>query len=335
MYYKLIKFLVIITISISNVCFAASYDANLNSRLLKLERDLDIVRKQSYKGTTANITKNLNTDAAEVESRLLSVEEQLRYLNGKLEENEFLIRQNQEKLDLLNNDFEQRFKQLEENTASSNKTHASLDSDTASDMEEIASDTSKPKAVKKPADNTVKKPTRQDVADLAKGKPLNQQLKEIEQKKQNSSQAPEDTQQAEAEAAKSSEEEKQAMYNQALQLIKKNQLIEAGQTLDSFIKKYGNDPLVGYAYYWYGETFFSQKLFEKAAIQYLKGFKYFPKGKKAPETLYKASIALGRIKKNKEGCNYIRKMYTLFPDLNANLKAKADREYTRMGCDNL
>ena len=91
--------------------------------------------------------------------------------------------------------------------------------------------------------------------------------------------------------------------------------------------------MVGNAYYWAGEVYYTKKLYEKAAIQYLRGFKSFPKGKKAPDTLLKASMSLSRLKKIDDSCNYLRRMMNLFPDMSPSLKTKADQEYNRLSCD--
>ncbi|MBN8828518.1 MAG: tol-pal system protein YbgF [Sphingobacteriia bacterium] len=297
--------------------------SRLADRMERLERDLNILQKQFYRTGGSSKKSNasgLNTDAADLESRVMMIEEQMRDLNGKVEEVQFYNKQLSDRVDILNKDIDFRFEQIEKGK----KLASTPSSESAKDDLTTESTTSK----------TITATNDQEAFDKKIGetkynkeKPLNQQLKDSEAKKGKgiSSEAIET-------GSIESDNEKKKSYDEAINLIKKSELDKAAKVLETFIGKYGDDPLVGNAYYWYGEVFYVKKQYQEAAIQYLKGYKQFPKGKRAPDTLLKLSMSLGQLKKLKEACSTIDKLYDRFPDASASIKSKADKEYKRLGC---
>jgi tol-pal system protein YbgF len=102
-------------------------------------------------------------------------------------------------------------------------------------------------------------------------------------------------------------------YDQALAVFKDANFAQAANLFADFIETYPDSKLSSNAYFWYGESFFRQKSFEKAALYYLKGYKKLPKGTKAADSLLKLSISLGEIKKEKEACATLEKLKKEFP----------------------
>lgn len=59
------------------------------------------------------------------------------------------------------------------------------------------------------------------------------------------------------------------LYDRALQKIREEQQFAAGRELmESFLKRYPSDPLAVNAAYWIGETYYAEKNFEKAILQF-------------------------------------------------------------------
>jgi tol-pal system protein YbgF len=131
-----------------------------------------------------------------------------------------------------------------------------------------------------------------------------------EQKVQDS--APENAQEV-SEAKAESETKEKRDYDQALAIFKDGNFASAANLFADFIETYPESKLSSNAYFWYGESFFRQKSFEKAALYYLKGYKKLPKGTKAADSLLKLSISLGEIKKEKEACGTLEKLKKEFP----------------------
>lgn len=106
----------------------------------------------------------------------------------------------------------------------------------------------------------------------------------------------------------------------------------AKPALKAFIEKYPNTDLAGEAYFWLGEISWSQRNFNDAAINYLKGYKEAPTGEKAPENILKMALTLKELKKNTEACKYISRFETEFPNAHEDLKAKAASAKVDIGC---
>lgn len=138
----------------------------------------------------------------------------------------------------------------------------------------------------------------------------------------------------EVESNVSSKEEAQdkKTYNLALAALKDGKFEVAEKKFSEFIKKYPKSNLQSNAYFWYGESFYRRKMFDKAAVNYLKGYKQFPKGAKASDSLLKLSLALGEMKKKQEACNILAKLEADFPSRSAISIKRAKDAKIKFGC---
>lgn len=98
------------------------------------------------------------------------------------------------------------------------------------------------------------------------------------------------------------------LYNQAFQYVKDGKYKLARSSFQDFIQKFKNNPLVGNAYYWMGETYYAEKNYEKAAVNFINSYKKFPEGTKAVNSLYKLGNSLRKLGKNKDACNAYLKL---------------------------
>lgn len=109
-------------------------------------------------------------------------------------------------------------------------------------------------------------------------------------------------------------------------------LDQAKTGFNAFVKKYPSSALSGEAYYWLGEMASDEKDYNTAAINYLKGYKEYPKGTKAPENILKLAATLKKLGKNDEACTNLKRFDTEFKTAHANLRAKADRDRQELKC---
>lgn len=86
------------------------------------------------------------------------------------------------------------------------------------------------------------------------------------------------------------------------------------------------------AYFWYAETFFRRKDFDKAAINFLKAYQKFPSSSKAPDALLKLAFSLGEMKKNTEACSILKKLDTEFKKRSESSKKRAYDAKIKYGC---
>jgi tol-pal system protein YbgF len=95
-------------------------------------------------------------------------------------------------------------------------------------------------------------------------------------------------------AAKSPSEEE--IYNRAKQAFDQGNTAQARRGFEELIQRYPNSASADNAQFWIGETFFREKSYEKAILEYQKVIEKYPKGNKVPSALLKqghAFFALG------------------------------------------
>ena len=113
-------------------------------------------------------------------------------------------------------------------------------------------------------------------------------------------------------------------YENAFGLLRQAKFSEAETNLKTFISTHEEHSLTSNAYYWLGETYYVQKSYEQAAVQFLRGYKKFPKGNKATDSLLKLSMSLGNLEKNTEACTSLNKLSSEFPNASNAIKQRAE-----------
>jgi TolA-binding protein len=73
-------------------------------------------------------------------------------------------------------------------------------------------------------------------------------------------------------------------------------------------------------------------MLDKAAINYLKGYKQFPKGAKASDSLLKLALTLGELKKKTEACSMLSRLETEFPNRPATSIKRTKDAKVKFGC---
>lgn len=113
------KFLILISVIVSNIVFAQDYSSNrFNDRLDRLERDLAIMQKQFYNGQEGQLGKAYDNpqlskeNAGDFETRISSLEEQIRYLSGSVEEAKHSEEKFQAMIDNLKKDIDFRLEEI-------------------------------------------------------------------------------------------------------------------------------------------------------------------------------------------------------------------------------
>ncbi len=124
------------------------------------------------------------------------------------------------------------------------------------------------------------------------------------------------------------------LYDLALASFKENKLVEAEKKFAEFLKNFPSSPLVSNAYFWYGETFAKRNIFDKAAVNYLKGYKQDPKGAKASDSLLKLALSLGSLNKHQQACAILNKLEVEFPSRAMTSVTRTKEAQTKFGCKN-
>ena len=124
-------------------------------------------------------------------------------------------------------------------------------------------------------------------------------------------------------------------YDQAFAWLRQSRYEEAEKAFSQFIEHYPNHELVSNAYYWLGETHYVRQNYKSSAIEFLKGYKKYPKGNKAADSLLKLSISLGHLKKTEEACASLEKLISEFPTAPNAIKQRAENEAQKHDCSSL
>ncbi len=106
----------------------------------------------------------------------------------------------------------------------------------------------------------------------------------------------------------------------------------AETAFDDFLQRYPNDSLAGNAQFWLGETHFVRGQYKAAASAFLKGYRSYGRSAKAPDSLLKLAMSLGRLGQRDEACSALGELATKYPQATADVKSRASAEQSRAGC---
>lgn len=132
-----------------------------------------------------------------------------------------------------------------------------------------------------------------------------------------------------AKAADSEDEEK---FNEAFAHIGKQDFESAKTDLNKFIEENPDSQYTSQSYFWLGEIARKEKANDVAAINYLKGYKSDPKGKRASESLVKLVQSLSALGKTEQACNNIARYNQEFPNEHFDLSDKIKDESAKLNC---
>jgi tol-pal system protein YbgF len=106
----------------------------------------------------------------------------------------------------------------------------------------------------------------------------------------------------------------------------------AETSFDDFLKRYPNDALAGNAQFWLGESYFVRGQYKAAAGAFLKGYQTYGRSAKAPDSLLKLAMSLGRLGQKDQSCASFAELNTRYPTASADVKSRAAAERQRSGC---
>jgi tol-pal system protein YbgF len=106
----------------------------------------------------------------------------------------------------------------------------------------------------------------------------------------------------------------------------------AETSFDDFLKRYPNDALAGNAQFWLGESYFVRGQYKAAAGAFLKGYQSYGRSAKAPDSLLKLAMSLGRLGQKDQSCASFAELNTRYPTASADVKSRAAAERQRSGC---
>lgn len=104
-----------------------------------------------------------------------------------------------------------------------------------------------------------------------------------------------------------------ALYQKGLESFKAGDMPTARTQLTTFIDQQPQHELVSNARYWIGESFYSEKNYEQAILEFQEVIKQFPKKEKAPSAMLKQALAFKALQDVKSSRYVLGKLVQEYP----------------------
>jgi tol-pal system protein YbgF len=125
----------------------------------------------------------------------------------------------------------------------------------------------------------------------------------------------------------------QGQYQAAYALIGQGQFGAAEQAFRAFLSQYPKDPLASSAAYWVGHSYYARGDFQNAAVALADGYKKYPKGIKAPDTLLELGKTLGKLDQVPSACaTFVQFDKQFGAAASPTIKRQATMEKNRLKC---
>jgi tol-pal system protein YbgF len=301
---------------------AYSQDAGTQERLDRIERDLNMLQRQVYRGAPTAAPGAASGNAADIEIRMERLEEQMRELTGRVEQVANGLEQLRQRVEQINSDVDVRVNQMSGDVSAGFPPARPG----ASGPTKFAAGAPPPPPSFPP------QPGALVPAPGAGGpSPIFNTLTPPGMGPPRQPAPPPATDPAAPDAAAPSGSATQ-QFNHAFGLVKQADYAGAETALRAFIQQHPNDPLAANAQYWLGETYFVRNQYAEASAAFAEGYKRYPKGPKAEENLLKLGMSLARADQKKNACVAFAQLDQQFPNSSAAVKERASVERKHLGC---
>ncbi len=304
----LVIFLSLLSMPLTGPVLAQSDTRGLIDRLDRLERDLNTLQSQVYRGQGGRPAASsgggdngpvANGAYGMLDDRLNKLEDQMRDLTGQIEKNQFALSQLSAKLERSQSDLEFRLKQLEDKQSGAGSLPP-----VAPPIAPPAGDAAKPGSLEfVPGEGPGFLGKPGDRPSAVTSPPV-------------------------APATKTAAEQ----FDSAFLLLRNADYDGATKGFQTFLAQHGSDPLAGNAAYWLGQISFAQGHYDQAAVIFLDAYQKYPKSAKASESLLKVGLSMGNLNKKKEACAALHRFQSEYPDASDSLKRQATAERQKQGC---
>ncbi len=279
--------------------------------------------------------------------RVGQLEEQLRTLNGTIEELNFQVLQLQEQLRKIQEDYDFRLQELEKKSDASGKSNSKVAGNTTKPATDL--DTSQPSSVEDVIADDTPGATNENGSGETLGAPEKNfgvitvdkdgNVKSVESP--GSGVAAGDAPPAAGTgnqnggsivAALPNTEDPEELYRNSYQLILSGDYSVAETGFRDHISRFPKSERTADAHFWLGEAQLGQKKYREAAETFLAASKQYPKAKKAPDTLLKLGISLAGLQQKEVACATFGEVTKRYPKASAALKERVKQEQALASC---
>ncbi|PWJ91807.1 tol-pal system protein YbgF [Mesorhizobium loti] len=122
------------------------------------------------------------------------------------------------------------------------------------------------------------------------------------------------------------------LYRNSYQFILSGDYGTAEQGFRDHIARFPKDAKAADAHYWLGESLLGQQKYRDAAETFLAASKDYPKAKKAPDMLLKLGVSLVGLKQHDVACATFSEVGKRYPDISSALKERVKQEKALAAC---
>lgn len=285
-----------------------------------------------------------SAQSVDTELRVQQLEEQLRQLNGRVEEMSFQLLQMQEQLRKAQEDNEFRFQELE-----GGKKKSSLDRPAEQDTANNTSGEQSPEVrpgdeaaqLDQPMDDSgnqldmgtppidlgkLKVDENGNVLGAQEGDPAAVARQDLPPP--DTSTVDQNDQTASLDPKSSDGDQYQSAYEQVLA----GDYASAEQGFSAFIASHPDSKKIADANFWLGEAQYSQGKYNEAAKTFLNAYKTYGKSEKAPEMLLKLAMSLAALDSRDTACATLREVAKAYPKASRAIIGKVASEQKRLSC---
>ncbi|RWP59286.1 tol-pal system protein YbgF [Mesorhizobium sp.] len=290
------------------------------------------------------------------------LEEQLRQMNGKIEELNFQVLQMQEQIRKQQEDNEFRFQQLESGSQGAQQPREQKKSDATTNTDSSVAeapathapaDAGTPPAGGQSGEVIVESPTGEPGAVIPGTPPKTFGTITVDKNgnviegntqahapAQNTAPVPGD-QAAGTQAGKSDDtvvaalpatDDPEELYRNSYQFILSGDYGTAEQGFRDHIARFPKDAKTADAHYWLGESLLGQQKYRDAAETFLAASKDYPKAKKAPDMLLKLGVSLVGLNQRDVACATFGEIGKRYPNVSGALKERVKQERALAAC---
>ena len=132
----------------------------------------------------------------------------------------------------------------------------------------------------------------------------------------------------------SSEEEMspQDQYDRAFAMLRQADYDGAEKAFKDFIDEYPKDKMIDNAKYWHAESLYVRGRFADAATGFADAFQQNTQGPKAPDSLLKLSMSLAALNKNADACTALAELRQKYPNASTTVKNRASEQRIKLKC---
>jgi tol-pal system protein YbgF len=133
-------------------------------------------------------------------------------------------------------------------------------------------------------------------------------------------------------AALPSTDDPEELYRNSYQFILSGAYPTAEAGFRDHIARFPKDARTADAHYWLGEALLGQQKYRDAAEIFLAASKDYPKAKKAPDMLFKLGVSLVGLKQKDVACATFGEIGKRYPDMSSALKERVKQERALAAC---